>query len=116
MKCKQCTTCCRHVAIQIDKPKSKKDFKEIIWYIMHKDVQVFVCHENDWYIEFKADCKALNNKGNCSIYTQRPDICKEYSAEDCECNGDGSPYRILFTSKQDVENYVEKNTNIKSLY
>ena len=114
--CKQCTKCCRHIAIELDKPKSKADFKELIWYVMHKDVLVFVDHDNEWFVEFKTNCKALTKQRRCSIYDQRPDICRDYDPEECEKNGEGSPYKLLFKTKKDIEKYVQQKTKISSLY
>lgn len=109
--CNGCDLCCRHVAIEIDPPEDKEGWNNIIWYVMHENIFVGIDEDNDWLIEFKTKCKALN-KHNCKIYKDRPNICRSYSIENCEISGEGSPYKVLFTKREDVLEYCKKN-NIK---
>ena len=51
--------CCRHVAVEIDKPTCKRDFDNVRWQLLHDGVHVFVDHDNEWYVEFEAKCDAL---------------------------------------------------------
>jgi len=116
VSCAQCTKCCRHVAIEIDRPRSKEDYRTLVWYVMHKGVRVFLDEENDWYVEFAGDCRGLDPRGLCTIYDHRPDICREYDPECCVHHGEGEYHEVLLETKQDVENYVRKHTRIKNLY
>ena len=105
--CVGCTVCCRHIAIELDKPEDFDEFTEIIWYLMHKKVMVAIDEENDWYIEFKTDCKALNKDGKCNIYELRPNICRDYDPEECEFNGEGSAWKHEFNSREDFLKFLE---------
>src|SRR5687767_11452053 len=42
--CEGCDHCCRYVSIQIDRPRSKHDFSNIRWYLLHKNISVMI----DW--------------------------------------------------------------------
>ena len=108
--CAGCTKCCEHVAIEIDKPEDGEDFRTIMWYVMHKNVYVFVDEDDEWYVEFRTTCESLQDNGLCGIYDIRPDICRDYDQSDCERTG--TPYVSCFRSKEDVINYVKKNTDI----
>lgn len=111
--CNNCTLCCEHVAMQLDNPEEKEDFENIMWYLMHDNIIVFMDHDNDWYIEFRTRCKALDDDGLCTIHAKRPKICIEYTQESCERNGDGSPYKVCFSDKDALIHWVRKNTPFK---
>ncbi|MFH1638103.1 MAG: YkgJ family cysteine cluster protein [Candidatus Woesearchaeota archaeon] len=113
--CLGCGTCCSHVAVEIDKPVSKEEFQEIIWFVIHQNIRVFIEEDGSWNIEFKTPCNALNKERKCDIYTKRPTICRSYSADNCEKNGEGSYYKHIFRTREDVLDYVRKHTKIKSL-
>lgn len=106
--CINCGGCCNHVAIELDKPESFDEFTEIIWYLMHKNIVVGIDHEDEWYIEFKTDCKARKN-GKCSIYKLRPQICREYNPEECEHNGSGSAWKHEWHSREDFLEYLKEH-------
>ena len=106
--CKNCGGCCNHIAIELDKPKDIDEYTEIIWYLMHKNIMVGIDHEDDWYIEFKAECKArIDNK--CAIYDSRPHICKEYESEECELHGEGSAWKHEWHSREDFLDYLKEH-------
>ena len=112
--CDNCTLCCEHVALQIDEPEDKEDFQNIMWYIMHENVTVFIDHDGDWHVEFKARCKALDDKGLCQVYSDRPKICAEYTQDNCEKNGSGENcYEVCFKTRDDVRKWVRENTEFK---
>ena len=112
--CDDCTICCEHVALPIDTPRSKEDWHHVLWYVMHNNILVYKDHEGTWFIEFETKCKALNDKGLCGIYSERPHICKEYSEDECEKFGEGNYYSVIFRNRKDVLEYVKNNTRIKN--
>ena len=99
--------CCREISVEIGTPRTKKDWEEIKWMVCHKDVNVFQDHENDWLIEFRADCDYLDEKHKCTIYEKRPSVCSDHSNQDCIIHSDDY-FKIRFTSLEDVENYLKK--------
>ncbi len=111
--CEHCAAaCCRYLAIEIDKPTAARDHDDIRWYIMHEDISVFV-EEGDWYIQIQTKCKKLGADNLCTIYTTRPDICRDYEAGDCDYNETPYGYDHLFTHAKQIEEYYEKKTGKK---
>ncbi len=104
--CKNCSKCCEYLAVEIDKPESKKDFDNVIWFVLHKNVQVYIGLDNHWYIEFKSKCKELNPKGWCKQYEQRPKICRKYSAKNCEKDDVG--WKQVFGTRGQIEGYMQQ--------
>jgi Fe-S-cluster containining protein len=104
--CEHCTAlCCRYVAVPVEKPKTKRDFDDIRWYVMHEGVTVFV-EEGEWYAQFTTRCSNLLPDGRCGIYEQRPAICREYKAGECDYTGGDYDYDALFTEASQIEEYA----------
>jgi Fe-S-cluster containining protein len=94
------------MAIMLDKPKTKEDFENIKWHIYHKDVQVYIDVDNDWYVEFLTPCENLvDNK--CKIYDKKPPLCRDFTVEECEKNK--KEVEVLFKTVKDYEKYLRKN-------
>ncbi len=106
--CERCGECCKHVAVPIDKPEDNDDYHNILWYLYHEKVQVFVDDEDDWYIEFSTRCSALDKNNRCRVYDKRPNICREYSPESCVKHGEGEPYKYLFKTPDEFIKFLEK--------
>lgn len=106
--CDGCTICCRYVAIEFDKPTCKEDYHHIFWFLAHKDVEIFVDHDNGWCVEFKTKCRHLDRRGMCSIYENRPKICRDYSHEECEKHGEGKAEKERFKTREDFIKYLRK--------
>ncbi len=110
--CEGCNAqCCRYIATQIDTPDCKQDYDYVRWYLLHKNVSVFVDHDGDWYIEFAAVCESLGDDNMCRNYHDRPRICREHGEDglaDCEFHGKGSPYEKRFDKAVQFERYLEK--------
>lgn len=104
--CEHCTAlCCRYVAVPLDKPRTRRDFDDIRWYLMHQGVTVFV-EEGEWYVQFTTRCSNLLPTGRCAIYETRPAICREYKAGECDYNGGDYDYDALFTEVSQLEEYA----------
>ena len=101
--------CCRYISLEIDKPTTKKDWDNILWYLYHENVIIYVDQENDWMIEFQTKCKNLGTDNKCMIYSTRPQICRDFKAEDCEFHNEGSPYKLIFKNSEELTQYLEKN-------
>jgi len=107
--CEECGgKCCEYIAIEIDRPGSKKDYDHIRWYLLHKKVNVFVDHDKKWHVEFRSRCEAQTDDKKCSIYKKRPKICRDHGNEDGECEFYDSPYYLYFTNCREFEKYLLK--------
>lgn len=108
--CEHCTAaCCRYLAIPIDKPRTRKDYDDIRWYLLHERVAIFV-EEGAWYIQFQTTCKHLGANNLCMIYETRPQICRDYEPGECDYAGGSYGYDHLFTHASQLVEYYEKKT------
>lgn len=104
--CEYCTAkCCHYFALPIDVPDTWKDFEYIRWYLLHGRATVFI-DEGDWYLMVHTVCKHLQNDHRCGIYETRPDICREYSIDNCEYEDDWT-YEHYFETAEQIYEYAE---------
>ena len=98
--CEHCTgKCCRYFALPIEKPTSWEDYDHIRWYMMHGSVSIFV-DDGNWYLTVHADCKHLLPNNFCGTYETRPQICRDYSTEECEFEDDATHDQLFETPEQ----------------
>jgi uncharacterized protein len=100
--------CCKYVAIEIDAPLDSKDMENIRWYVMHKNITVYVDCEGIWHVEFLTPCEHLNSKNLCKIYERRPKICRNYDPKYCSHNNDYSE-EYTFTNVEQVDKYIKEH-------
>jgi uncharacterized protein len=106
--CDGCDLCCRHVAVEIDAPETDKELDQIRWFLLHKDVWIFVDNDDSWNMQVNNACEKLTNEGMCGYYEERPAICREYSASSCEKNGDGDSFKVIWKSVDEFEKWVSE--------
>lgn len=76
--CQRCPArCCKYFALEIDRPTTPKDHDQIRWYLLHRDVVVWV-QDGEWYLEVRNRCRELLDDDRCDIYETRPEVCREY--------------------------------------
>ena len=106
--CEQCVgLCCRYFAFAIDKPRTKRDFDDIRWYMLHEDTIVFV-EDGDWYVQINRKCKALLPDNRCAVYENRPAICRNYATGTCDWHGGEYEYDHLFTEPEQIEQFAKE--------
>ena len=106
--CNQCVAlCCRYFALQIEKPKTRRDFEDLRWYILHEDASIFV-EEGEWYLQINRKCRALLPDNRCGIYHNRPSICREYKTDGCDWHADAYTYDHLFTEPEQIEVFARE--------
>lgn len=104
--CEHCTAmCCRYFALPLETPTTWEDFDHMRWYIMHGKAAIFV-DEGVWYLTVYGDCKHLQPNNMCGIYHTRPQICRDYSTDNCEYDNNGV-YDQYFESPEQVWEYAE---------
>jgi len=104
--CEYCTAkCCKYFALPIDTPENWKDFEFIRWYMVHERASIFI-DEGDWYLMVHTVCKHLQDDNRCGIYETRPDICREYSTDNCEYDDDWC-YDHYFETAAQIYEYAE---------
>ncbi|QDT32162.1 MULTISPECIES: YkgJ family cysteine cluster protein [Thalassoglobus] len=111
--CSYCTAkCCRYFAFPIDKPKKQADFDHLRWYLLHGRVAIFV-EDGTWFLMVYSDCKHLQDDHRCGIYETRPQICRDYTTDNCEYEDDGI-YDMLFETPEQIWEYAQAVLPMKS--
>ena len=103
--CEGCDHCCRYVTIPIETPRSRRDFDNIRWYLLHKNVSVLCDWEGSWMVQFDTPCDWLKH-GKCSHYALRPEVCREYDPADCERYCPTPAEKILLSNEKDLEQFL----------
>lgn len=105
--CSRCTAlCCRYFALQIDTPKDPPDFDDIRWYLAHESVHVFI-EDGDWYLAIQTRCTHLLEDNRCGIYEDRPQICREFSTDNCDYHQEAYGFDQYFTAPEQLEAYAQ---------
>jgi uncharacterized protein len=111
IKCKNCGYCCNYITISLDTPEDKEDYDEIVWFLLHENIKVYIDNDDsegdEWYVEIQTPCKAQDEENKCKIYRDRPDVCREYDTEECDTHGEGTPYKLAWTDKDDFIAYLK---------
>jgi Fe-S-cluster containining protein len=104
--CDHCVgKCCRYFSLQIDTPRTWDDYDSIRWYLAHGRTLVYV-EKKKWYLVVATRCDYLRRDNRCSIYHDRPRICREYTTDECEYDSDWSFEKVFDTAEQ-VWEYAE---------
>jgi uncharacterized protein len=103
--CCKCTGCCRYVSTTIAKPRSKETIDQYRWFLLHKNVQIYIDNEGDWNLLFITPCTALKEDGKCGVYESRPQLCKDYSPK--SCSRTGKDHTHLFKTPEAMIDYIE---------
>ncbi len=104
--CEFCTAkCCHYFALPIERPRTRRDFDFLRWYLLHDRASIFL-EDKSWYILVHTVCKHLQDDKRCGIYETRPEICREYSTKDCEYE-DSWTYDRYFETPEQIEEYSQ---------
>ncbi len=104
--CEYCTAkCCHYFALPIETPDTFKELEYLRWFLLHERASVFK-EDDDWYLLVHTKCKHLQDDHRCGIYETRPQICRDYTTDNCEYEEDWTYEFYLETSEQ-VGQYTE---------
>ncbi|TWU34380.1 YkgJ family cysteine cluster protein [Novipirellula artificiosorum] len=104
--CEHCSAkCCHYFALAIDEPVTRRDFDFIRWYLLHEHATVFVEGET-WYLLVYTTCKHLQQDHRCGIYETRPQICRDYTTDECEFEDDWC-YEKYFETPEQLDEYAD---------
>ena len=110
-KCK--ALCCQYFCFEIDEPDDFDEFEDIRWYLCHDDVSVHIDDEDDWYIQIENKCKMLDENHRCTIYENRPLICRNYDYDTCEASGGDFGYDEEFTTPEQLDAYARRTLGVR---
>ncbi len=86
VECTACGRCCTYVGVGINPPTSARYASDVLWYLYHEGVYVYVDGEGEWSVHFEARCRNLGDDLLCRIYVDRPHICRGFDSRSCEVN------------------------------
>ncbi len=109
--CVACHGCCNYVTIELDFPKSSRARDEYRWYLLHRNVEIFIDNDESWQLLFKTPCDRLGTDGMCKVYESRPDICRAYSADGCSRTG--KDHQHLFATPEELDAFLSKKKRSK---
>lgn len=110
--CCACTGCCGYVSVQIYPPKKKVDIDHYTYYLLHQNVQIYIDNDDEWNLLFITPCTQLDKEtGFCKIYSKRPQICKDYSPDNC--SRVGKDHKHLFQTPKSMLSYLKKKNKNK---
>lgn len=109
LKCDRClpAKCCSAVAMEIDKPRSLEDYENLLWYVAHENIHLYIS-EKSWFMNIISRCNFLGLDNRCEGYERRPQICREYSLDSCEFDAtvEEYGYEAYFENFEQLEAYV----------
>ena len=106
--CKVCgAKCCTYFCFEIDTPDDVEEFEDVRWYLCHEGVSVHI-DEGDWYISIANRCNMLSDDDECTVYDNRPLICRKYDLDNCDQTGGDYGYDEEFTTPEELEAYARK--------
>jgi len=106
--CVQCHGCCMYVTVPLDPPDNEDTIQMYVWYLHHKNIEIYLDLYDQWQILMKTPCENLLPNGYCAIYENRPKICREY--DPTSCSRTGKDYKVLFKSPGAFLKYIKKKT------
>jgi len=110
--CKKCGVCCSYIMVDLKEPKNKEEYDFIRWYLLHKNVVVYISNEDEWSIEFITPCKWLGSENTCTNYDKRPEICRKYHPEQCDKHiGPDKEFKHIFRTPEEFMDFI-KNKGI----
>jgi len=111
--CTACGLCCSYVAIEVDAPSTVKRATQLLWYLYHGGVSLYV-NEDEWMVQFEANCRYLQPDYRCGIYATRPHICREFSEQECEVNT-GDDGQTFYTAAEFLLHLKQHRPRVHSL-
>ena len=107
--CSRCTICCTYIVVQLDRPRSRRQISDYIWYLYHKNVNIYLDWDDDWWIQFDTQCEKLSEHGLCGAYMTRPDACREYKIDECERHNEAAACQYFFADADSMIRYLKKH-------
>lgn len=98
--------CCRYITVVLPAPRLSYDFDELSWFLAHENISVYV-ESRRWHLEVRTPCKYLDRDNLCTIYADRPDVCREYDIEACEFPR-RPRHTLHFDTRQEFHSWLTK--------
>jgi Fe-S-cluster containining protein len=109
-KCSRCTgtICCTYITEAVDTPRSKADFRHLLWQVSHQNIEIYK-DDSGWYLLINGRCEHIQDNGACGIYEDRPEICRDYSNDWCEYDESAvKGFEYYFRNYRELLTYCKK--------
>lgn len=109
-KCSFCTgsLCCTYVTHELETPRSKDDFQQLLWQVSHDNISVYK-DEDGWTLLVQGKCQHLQVDGRCGIYETRPEVCRDHSNDYCEYDAPSEDgFDLYFENYDSMLTYCKK--------
>ena len=80
--------------------------------MLHEGATVFT-DDDQWYILIHSSCRHLKSNNLCGIYETRPQICRDYTTDQCEYENDWT-YEMYFETPEQIQEYAEAVLQLKT--
>ncbi len=101
--CLECGYCCTYLAVGINTPSTPRFATDVLWYLYHERVSVHRGVDGDWSVVFETRCRNLQSDFKCSVYAQRPHICRRFDETGCEVNAPDQRDRVFVSATEFLE-------------
>ena len=97
--------CCKDLAINILKPRTRQEIEELKWQLQFDTVRVFIANKR-WHMLVQGRCVYLSPNNLCTIYEDRPDKCRRHNPPHCERYGEF--YDVMLETPDDLEAHLAR--------
>jgi uncharacterized protein len=106
--CAGCVKCCTYITVEVDSPRTPREYDQWLWAIMHRQVSLYVERPEKWFIAFETPCENLGRDGRCGIYGRHPVLCREYDPRHCERRLPLTDIRAWFDTADQFEDWIRR--------
>ena len=105
--CAGCSKCCSYITVEVDKPRTAREYDQWLWAIMHRHVSLYVERPERWFLAVETPCENLGADQRCGIYGKHPVLCREYDPRHCERRLPLTDVRAWFHDAPSLERWLE---------
>jgi Fe-S-cluster containining protein len=106
--CAGCTRCCEAVSIEVDAPRTPREYDQWVWVLHHRGLGIFVEKPERWFLNIETRCEKLDAHGRCSIHGEHPILCREYDPRSCERRGALTDVVAWFHDAAELEDWLKQ--------
>jgi Fe-S-cluster containining protein len=59
-------------------------------------------------VQFDTTCNALTHDERCGVYESRPQLCRDYTLDECVRHNEEPPEKHVFRTPQDLQNFLDR--------
>jgi hypothetical protein len=102
--------CCNGLEEQVIRPRTKKDIADYRWQLHFENTHYFIRNRR-WYQLTLGACQYLDDNHFCTIYEDRPEVCRDHLPPACERHGE--IFDVIFRTPEDFDAWLAKEERRK---